>query len=267
VSLSAAPDAGYHLSSWGGDCASAGSSLSATVTMDQARTCSAAFAVNTTVTTLASDINPSSFGQSVTFTATVAPVAPASADPTGTVSFTDGGNAIGCDSQPLSATAPFTATCTIATLAVGNHSIIAQYGGDTNYLSPQPASNTLAQGVDTMAQVIAFTSSAPTAGVGGSYTVSATGGGSGNPVIFSIDPASTPGACTIAGSTVTFTGAGTCIIDADQAGDAHYAPAPQAQQTITVAAVPTPTPMLDRWALLLLGGFIGMLGFVRMREA
>jgi len=365
VSLTATPDAGYRFSSWDGDCASAGSSLSASVTMDQARTCSAAFAADSTVTTLASDINPSSFGQSVTFTATVAPVAPASADPTGTVSFTDGGNALGCDSQPLSATAPFTATCTIATLAAGSHSITAQYGGDTNYPDPQPASNTLVQAVDAIAQAITnfaatpaapvfavngmftvsatggasgnpvtfgidpasasvcsaggthgetittlasgtctvladqagnanyapatqatlsvaigvasqtivFTSTVPTdARVGDDYVVSVTGGGSGNPVIFSIDPASTPDACTIAGSTVAFVGTGTCIIDANQSGNADYAAAAQAQQVVAVGAAivpatPVSAPTLNGWALLLLGVFLAWIGLARGREA
>ncbi len=93
-------------------------------------------------------------------------------------------------------------------------------------------------------QAIAFTSSAPTPVVGGTYAVSATGGASGNPVSFSIDAASTSGACTIANNTVTFAAAGTCIVDADQAGtnqtgtapnwSAAYLAASRQQQTITV---------------------------------
>jgi LPXTG-motif cell wall-anchored protein len=87
-------------------------------------------------------------------------------------------------------------------------------------------------------QTITFTSTPPASPVvGGSYTVSATGGGSGQPVVFSIDAASA-GVCTIAGSTVSFTATGTCTVDANQAGDANYNPAPQAQQNMTVAAAP-----------------------------
>ena len=275
VSLTAAPDAGYHFSSWGGDCASAGGSLSATVTMGQARTCSADFAADTTVTTLVSDINPSSFGQSVTFTATVAPVAPASADPTGTVSFTDGGNAIGCDNQPLSATAPFTATCTVATLVAGSHSIAAQYGGDTNYPDPQPASNTVVQAVDVIVQAItnfAATPAAPVFAVNGTFTVSATGGASGNPVTFSIAPASAS-VCSAGGThgeTITMLASGTCTVLADQAGNANYAPATQASLSVSIgvaAVVPSvPVPALDRHVLLLLATLIGLIGFTRMRE-
>ena len=72
--------------------------------------------------------------------------------------------------------------------------------------------------------------------MGDTYTVTATGGASGNPVTFSIDGTSTSG-CTVNAATghVTFTGpAGTCVVDADQAGDASYAAAPQVAQSILV---------------------------------
>ncbi|KTD55481.1 hypothetical protein Lsan_3437, partial [Legionella santicrucis] len=56
-------------------------------------------------------------------------------------------------------------------------------------------------------QTITFTSTPPSnATIGGTYTVTATGGISGNPVVFSIDANSTSGACTISGSLVSFTG-------------------------------------------------------------
>ena len=40
--------------------------------------------------------------------------------------------------------------------------------------------------------------------------------------------------CSIAGSTVSFIGAGTCVINANQAGNANYTPAPQVQQSFAV---------------------------------
>jgi hypothetical protein len=70
----------------------------------------------------------------------------------------------------------------------------------------------------------------------GSATLSATGSGSGNPVVFSADPASGPGVCTVSGTTVTYTAAGKCVIDANQAGTGTYAAAPQVQRTITVSS-------------------------------
>ena len=70
-----------------------------------------------------------------------------------------------------------------------------------------------------LAQSISFTAPAPGM-AGGSAALSATGGGSGNPVVFSVDPASGPGVCTVSGTTVTYTAAGSCVIDANQAGTA-----------------------------------------------
>ncbi len=55
-----------------------------------------AMEVQDTTTTLASSLNPSVYGQPVTFTATVGPVLePGSVAPTGTVTFYDNGTAIG----------------------------------------------------------------------------------------------------------------------------------------------------------------------------
>jgi len=89
------------------------------------------------------------------------------------------------------------------------------------------------------AQSISFTAPA-SATAGGSVTLSAAGGGSGDPVVFSVDSSSGPGVCTVSGTTVTFAAAGTCVIDANQAGTGSYAAAPQVQQTITVSATPQP---------------------------
>jgi serine/threonine-protein kinase len=86
------------------------------------------------------------------------------------------------------------------------------------------------------AQSIAFSVPAP-ATAGGAAALSATGGGSGNPVVFSVDPASGPGVCTVSGTTVTYTAIGTCVIDANQAGNGHYADAPQVQHTVTVNGI------------------------------
>ncbi len=84
-------------------------------------------------------------------------------------------------------------------------------------------------------QTIAFTSTAPSAATtGGTYQPTATGGGSGNAVTYSIDSSSTPSACSISSTTVTFTGLGNCVIDANQAGNSNYGAASQVQQTAVV---------------------------------
>jgi hypothetical protein len=86
-------------------------------------------------------------------------------------------------------------------------------------------------------QTINFTTTPPAAGTAGSgshtYNVAATAT-SGLAVTITLDATST--GCTLASSTVTFTGAGTCIIDANQGGNALYTAAPQAQQSITTYA-------------------------------
>jgi hypothetical protein len=82
-------------------------------------------------------------------------------------------------------------------------------------------------------QSISFTG--PASGmVGGSATLSAIGGGSGNPVVLSVDSSSGAGVCTLSGGTVTYATAGSCVIDANQAGNGTYAAAPEVQRTITV---------------------------------
>ena len=89
-------------------------------------------------------------------------------------------------------------------------------------------------------QAISFTP--PALGVvGQSATLSATGGGSGNPVVFSVDAASGAGVCSttsIDGTVLDYTQAGTCVIDATQAGNASYAAAPTLTANIVVDQVP-----------------------------
>lgn len=66
-------------------------------------------------------------------------------------------------------------------------------------------------------------------------TMTATGGASTSPVVFSVDSgAATTGAGTISGNVLTVTQAGDIVIDANQAADANYAAAPQVQQTFVV---------------------------------
>jgi hypothetical protein len=88
-------------------------------------------------------------------------------------------------------------------------------------------------------QTIHFTSQPPAnPAVGGTYTVTATGGASGSPVVLTLDATTTAGACSITGVHLTFTGPGTCAIDANQAANINYLAAPQAQQTVTIKPTP-----------------------------
>src|SRR5207248_1967970 len=80
--------------------------------------------VNQASTTIGlnSSTNPTVFGQSVTFTATVSAVAPGAGTPTGTVTFKDG--ALTLNSSTINSG---TATYTNSSLSVGSHSITAIY--------------------------------------------------------------------------------------------------------------------------------------------
>ncbi|SHG46958.1 Sugar lactone lactonase YvrE [Jatrophihabitans endophyticus] len=97
--------------------------------------------------------------------------------------------------------------------------------------------------VPTQSQAITVTSEPPApAYVGGGYTPAASAPG--GDVATTID-ATTTGygtdspACTLAAGTVSFTAAGSCVVDFDQTGErSDYSPAPQVQQTITVSRVP-----------------------------
>ena len=119
------------------------------------------------------------------------------------------------------------------------YSVQAFFGpGGPLALAGDPIYQSSASGaVSVLNQQIVFTSSPPAHPVsGGRYFVAAAGGASGKPVVFSIDAGSTAGACSISRATVHFIGAGTCLIDANQAGDSNYLPAPQAQQQLTIVA-------------------------------
>ena len=87
------------------------------------------------------------------------------------------------------------------------------------------------------AQNITFTSTTPSpAVVGATYALSASGGGSGNPVTFGTQ---TPAVCTVAGSTATLVQEGTCTIAANQVGSGLYSAAPEVTHSFTVAAANT----------------------------
>jgi hypothetical protein len=90
--------------------------------------------LGTTTTQLTSSVNPSTVGQSVTFTATVTSAA-FKQTPTGTVNFLDGTSSLGSSGLGSNGTASFST----ASLSVGTHSITAKYSGDGNFLGSTSA--------------------------------------------------------------------------------------------------------------------------------
>jgi hypothetical protein len=171
--------------------------------------------------------------QTITYTST----APANATVGGaTYAVTATGGASG-NSVTFTIDSTSTAICsisgaTVSFTGVGSCTVDANQAGNTNYLAASQMQQSIAVGKG--AQVITFTSTMPTsATVGGAtYTVTATAS-SGLLVTLSLDIASS--GCTLSGSTVAFTSAGTCKIDADQAGNANYLAAGQLQQSFAVA--------------------------------
>ncbi len=117
-------------------------------------------------------------------------------------------------------TYPGAITCTPGTLTAP----------DYTFTTGQSGTLTITQAT----QSVTFTTTPPVGpAYGGSYTPAATAT-SGLSVAFSIDASSTSGACQLSAGTVSFTGTGTCIIDATQAGNADYSSAEQ-QQALTIA--------------------------------
>jgi len=116
-------------------------------------------------TGLNSSSNPSSLGQSVTFTATV------TSGDTGTVNFKDGANSItGCAAATISGT---TATCATSALGTGSHSITAVYSGDTNYTGS--SSTALIQMVNLAPTITSASNATFIIGTAGTFTVTAGG--------------------------------------------------------------------------------------------
>ena len=131
-------------------------------------------AVAPTTTDLTSSLNPSSVGQSVTFTATV--TSGGSPVTSGTVQFSDGGTPLG---GPVAVAADGTATLTTSALGVGAHTISAAYGGTAALAT---SSDDVVQVVDVSATSTAVTSSLNPSSVGQAVTLTATVTSGGSPV-------------------------------------------------------------------------------------
>jgi hypothetical protein len=120
---------------------------------------------------------------------------------------------------------------TVTITGAGSCVINANQAGNTNYTAAAQVQQTIV--VNQASQTISFT--APTTPV--TYGVApislvATGGASGNAVAFTI--ASGPCAIASGAITVTITGVGSCVINANQAGNTNYTAAAQVQKTIAI---------------------------------
>src|SRR5262249_31298200 len=177
---------------------------------------------NASTTTLGSSANPSTFGASVTFTATVTGTG---ATPTGTVTFKDGATSLGTGTLNGSGQA----TVTISTLAAGSHSITAAYGGAATYAAR--TSSPLAQTANPASSSTSVNASSNPATFGNPVTFTATVAGSGatpTGVVTFKDGGSTIGTGTLNGSgQATLTTASEAVgghsITAVYGGDGNFA--------------------------------------------
>ncbi len=108
----------------------------------------------------------------------------------------------------------------------GTCSLSASWASNSNYSSATLAQSTIATPLE---QLITFTTKAPaSAAFNSSFTVVATGGASGSPLVFT-----SAGACSNVGATYTMTNStGTCSVIANQAGNSNYSAAPQVTETV-----------------------------------
>ena len=176
--------------------------------------------------------------QSINFTSTP-PAGATAGGPTYGVSATaSSGLAVAFSADASSAGICTVSGSTVSLVGSGTCTINANQAGNASYLSAPQVQQAFAVGL--ASQTISFTSTPPGGAVAGgaAYTVTATAS-SGLAVAFTLS-AGSAGVCTISGASVSFVGAGTCTINANQAGDATHQAAPQAQQSFTVAGSPPP---------------------------
>ncbi len=188
---------------------------------------SSALSVTVSTITLASSLNPSTFGQSVTFTATTSlPSKP------GTVTFLDGSTNIG--SVSLSGGV---ATLTTSTLAVGGHNITARIDSDT--------SNTVVQVVNRATPAVTVTSSPNPSTFGESVTITASVPTGATGTIAFTSGALSLGSGTVSSGTVSVTTtllpAPSDVITATYSGDGTYTSAAGTTTQIVNKVTPAST--------------------------
>jgi hypothetical protein len=225
--------------------------LAATYSGDASYVTSTSAALDETVaagasaTVLTSDSTTPVVGQSINFTATVSPVAPATGTPSGTVTVRDGSTVL-C-TVTLSGGA---ATCAASLAHVGLHSIVADYDGDTNFTTS--TSSALSLDTSAAATTVSVSPSVSSVVTGETVTYTAVvtpvapGGGTASGSV-SFDDAGVPiPGCTavnlVAGSAncaQTYNATGSHSISASFAGNDDYTASASSSANETVAAAPT----------------------------
>src|SRR5258706_1104707 len=119
---------------------------------------------------------------------------------------------------------------TVHITGAGTVMVRASQTGDTNYNAAPDATQSFE--VARAGQMITFAALGDKTYGNAPFSVSATGGGSGNPVTFGASGNCTAGGTN--GSTITITGAGSCTVTASETGNSDYDPAPDVSRSFTI---------------------------------
>ncbi|PWU01859.1 MAG: hypothetical protein C5B51_21960, partial [Terriglobia bacterium] len=180
-------------------------------------------------------------GQALTVAASVSVLAPGSGTPTGSISFSDGGNLLGTAALGAGGIA----SIATSSLAKGPHSITAVYNGDGNFAA-SGVSGVTAIAVDPKPSAVQVSGAANTLvyGQAVSFTATVTAGATGTVNFFDNGAMLNSTPVPLSGSQAQFTptaplGAGNHGITAVYVGDANYASAASSAWNLAVSKANT----------------------------
>ncbi len=207
----------------------------------------------TRITLAAPGDSTSTYGQSVTFTATVVVIDGGTGVPTGSLEFFDGSTDLGHGTALAGGGAGSTSTLTLSTLDVATHEVEAVYSPTGNFLAS--ASGTVSHTVNQGTAAVALASSAGSAVYGQSVTFTATltGGATSGTVTFS-DGGTPLGSVALDGSgraalTTSALALGSRSITATYGGDADLLAATSGPASVSVSQAGTQVVLLPHAAL------------------
>jgi hypothetical protein len=197
----------------------------------------------------------------VTFTATVTGPAQV-ATPTGAVSWSVSGPADGaaCTTSTTVLTNSGSATCTVSTSEAGSYSVMASYGGDSNYAMTTSAADTVNVPQGTPTDVITDSTAAVPATLGGNVTFTAVISGptgfitptgsvawfiSGSAGTTECTTATTTLAAGVATCSITASSGGSYVVSDVYGGDSNYVVATSAADVVALAPATSTAPVAD----------------------
>jgi len=206
-----------------------------------------------TTTTVTADHNPSVVGQMVTFTITVAAVAPGSGTPTGTITDLSIDGTTVAPPPVLTLDGSGQVTFATNTLALGSHTVTATYSGDVDFLASDNTASPLTQVVNQAGTTTTVTTTKTPSVFGESVTFTATvspvAPGGGTPtgsVSFTIDanpPTTVPLSGGQASLPTSSLSVGSHTITASYVATASYAASTSAPLTQVVNKADTTTTL------------------------